>query len=89
MIRVCAHNYHSYTHLILALGIVRELTVWSFMTSECPVIHDIGLMAYEQVLSFLGAALRCVPCSGLARGFVGRTVARSLTKQHSPLFSNP
>ena len=26
--------YHSYTHLILALGIVREPTVWGFMNSN-------------------------------------------------------
>ena len=28
MIRMCACNCHSYTHLILALGIVSEPTVW-------------------------------------------------------------
>ena len=28
MVRVCARNYHNYTHLILALGIVREPMVW-------------------------------------------------------------
>ena len=27
-------NSHSYTHLILALGIVREPTVWGFITSK-------------------------------------------------------
>ena len=35
-------NYHSYTHLILALGIVREPTVWGFITSKYPGVHDIG-----------------------------------------------
>ena len=29
-----ASNSHSYTHLILALGIVREPTVWVFITSN-------------------------------------------------------
>ena len=38
-----ASNSHSYTHLILALGIVREPTVWLFITSKYPGIHDIGL----------------------------------------------
>ena len=36
-------NYHSYTHLIVALGIVREPTVWVFITSKYPGTHDIGL----------------------------------------------
>ena len=43
MFRMYASNSHSYTHLILALGIVREPTVWGFITSEYPGIHDIGL----------------------------------------------
>ena len=43
MIRMCASNSHSYTHLILALGIVREPTVWVLITSKYPGIHDIGL----------------------------------------------
>ena len=38
-----ASNSHSYTHLILALGIVRESTVWGFITSKYPGIQDIGL----------------------------------------------
>ena len=38
-----ASNSHSYTHVILALGIVREPTVWGFITSKYPGIHDIGL----------------------------------------------
>ena len=43
MFRMYASNSHSYTHLILALGIVREPTVWGFITSKYPGIHDIGL----------------------------------------------
>ena len=43
MFRMYASNSHSYTHLILALGIVREPTVWVFITSTYPGIHDIGL----------------------------------------------
>ena len=38
-----ASNSHSYTHLILALGIVREPTIWVFITSKYPDIRDIGL----------------------------------------------
>ena len=37
------NNSHSYTHLILALGIVREPTIWVFITSKYPGTHDIGL----------------------------------------------
>ena len=43
MFRMYASNSHSYTNLILALGIVREPTVWVFITSKYPGIHDIGL----------------------------------------------
>ena len=37
-----ARNSHTYTRLILALGIVREPTIWGFITSQYPNIHDIG-----------------------------------------------
>jgi hypothetical protein len=30
MLRMYASNSHTYTHLILAMGIVREPTVWVF-----------------------------------------------------------
>ena len=43
MFKMYASNYHSYTHLILALGIVREPTLWVFMISKYPGIHEIGL----------------------------------------------
>ena len=43
MFRMYASTSHSYTHLILTLGIVREPTVWGFITSEYLGIHDIGL----------------------------------------------
>ena len=43
MFRMCASNSHSYTHLILARGIVRKPTVWVFITSKYPGTHDIGL----------------------------------------------
>ena len=42
-----ASNPHSYTHLLLALGIVREPTVWGFITSKYPGIHDIGLPTHR------------------------------------------
>ena len=42
MLRMCASNSHSYTHLILALGIIREPTIWGFITSKYPGTHDIG-----------------------------------------------
>ena len=43
MFRMYVRNSHSYTHLKLALGIVREPTIWVFITSKYPDIHDIGL----------------------------------------------
>ena len=43
MFKMYASNSHSYTHLILALGIVREPTIWVFITTEYPGIHYIGL----------------------------------------------
>ena len=48
-------NPHSYTHLILPLGIVRDATVWVFITSEYPGIHDIG----RAILSVVGSLLGC------------------------------
>ena len=33
---------HSYIHLVLALGIVKEPIVWGFITSKYLGIHDIG-----------------------------------------------
>ena len=43
MFRMCASNSHSYTLLILPLGIVREPTVWVCITSKYPGMYDIGL----------------------------------------------
>ena len=51
MIRPCARNYHSYTHLILALGIVRAPTVWGFMTSKYSCTHNIGRTTNTSVFS--------------------------------------
>ena len=48
MFRMYASNSHSYTHLILALGIVRKPTIWVFITSKYPGIHDIGLPSIGQ-----------------------------------------
>ena len=53
-----ASNSHSYTHLILALGIVREPTVWDFMTSQYFGIHDIGL---PNVISSVNTSKHCPP----------------------------
>ena len=51
-----ASNSHSYTHLIQALGIVREPTVWGFITSKYPGIHDIGLATNTRVRHILELA---------------------------------
>ena len=48
---MCALNYHSYTHLKLALGIIREPTVWEFMTSKHPCTHNIGHGDYWHAIS--------------------------------------
>ena len=50
MFRLYASNSHSYTHLILALGIVRKPTVWIFITSKYPGIHDIGLPIHTSTM---------------------------------------
>ena len=42
MFRTYASNSHSYTNLILALGIIREPTVWVCITSQYPGIYDIS-----------------------------------------------
>ena len=56
MFRMYASNSHSYTHLILALGIVREPMVWVCITSKYPGIHDIGLPTYIHILILTSVA---------------------------------
>ena len=56
MFRMYASNSHSYTHLILALGIVRKPTVWLFITSKYTGTHDIGLPIKR--IAALGASPR-------------------------------
>ena len=59
MFKMYASNLHSYTHLILALGIVREPTVWVFITSKYPGIHDVhwaGYSIHTRVALSAGAA---------------------------------
>ena len=48
MFRMYARNSHTYTHLILALGIVRESTVWGFIASPSLWHTDIGLLKARQ-----------------------------------------
>ena len=42
---MCASRSHSYTHLILALGIIRESTIWGFITSQ--ILAFMTLVAYQ------------------------------------------
>ena len=50
MIRMCTHNYHSYSYLTLALGIVREPTVWGLLLQNTPAHMTLaGLVASESV----------------------------------------
>ena len=57
-----ARTRHSYTHLILALGVVREPTVWGFMTSQYPGKYDIGLPAVRPSMTIEAA------CDGVRTG---------------------
>ena len=52
-------NSHSYTHLILALGIVREPTIRGLITSQYPDIHDIGLPRYSRPRACLDHSSAC------------------------------
>ena len=58
-----AIHFDSYTHLILALGTIREPTVRGFMTSQYPGIHDIGLPTTNR-LKCVEERIPCtrVPC---------------------------
>ena len=67
MLRMCASNSHSYTHLIQALGIVREPPVWVFITSKYPGTHDIGLPIILSVVSRLDPCEGCVFTDGPSR----------------------
>ena len=57
-----ASHSHSYTHLILALGIVRKPTVWGLLLQIYPGIHDTGLPIIMIILSNTPDRLtRCPP----------------------------
>ena len=88
MFRMYASNSHSYTHLILALGIVREPTVWVFITSKYPGIHDIGRASVLPGRN-LPLTLHVSPMNGLAAwhltraaGSVCRLVLRRIPGHH-------
>ena len=57
MFTMYARNSHSYTRVILALGIVRKPTVWVFITSKYPGTHDIGLPSLSPDLRGAGGYL--------------------------------
>ena len=78
---MCASNSHSYTHLILALGIVREPTVWVFISSKYPGIHGIG-RANNSVLVY--GYEGCFILNGIHTEHTKRnTVARQYGRQPS------
>ena len=66
MFKMYASDFHSYTRLILALGIIRKPTVWVFITIHYPGIHDIGLpiLAYMFRLVLL-TSVKILLCSRL------------------------
>ena len=47
MFRRYASNSHSYTHLILALGIVREPTLWGFITHTIMAYMTLACLLQE------------------------------------------
>ena len=81
MFKMYVSNSHNYTHLILALGIVREPTVWGFNTSEYPGIHDIGLPIYSDSVRGAQEHSGGPPRGGLPR-FQTRKVLRGGTSTH-------
>ena len=69
MIRVRARNYHINTHLILALGIVREPTVWRFLTSQYSCTRDIAglvLFPHDDRLFVMGLFVVGLPAMWLS-----------------------
>ena len=68
-----ASKSHIYTHLILALGIVSEPTVWVFITSKYSGTHDIGLpstttrVALALLPNLCDATLGVIKQGGLVR----------------------
>ena len=46
MFRMYASNSHSYTHLVLALGIVRKPTVWGYGLSLQNILESTQYMTY-------------------------------------------
>jgi hypothetical protein len=69
MFRVCARNYHRCTHLILALGIVREPVVWGFyVVSQAAVVRDSPERGQSYLFSkcslFIAEYLRVRNCLG-------------------------
>ena len=54
---MCASNSHRYTHLILALGIIGEPTVWGYI-----ILHSI--LAYNDIDRRAGKYECAAPCDG-------------------------
>ena len=77
-----ASNSHSYTHLILALGIVRKPTVWGFITSKYPGIHDIGLATEGLACTVGRLALEPRGGGGLNELHDARLVEHMLAPRH-------
>ena len=76
MFRMYASNSHSYTHLILALGIVREPTVWGFITSKYLAYMTLaGLLSTQAFGAMMEASFK----SGLWRA-AGLIVERRLAE---------
>ena len=73
--RVCARNSHSYTRLILALGIVRKSTVWGF------IIVIIFLYAHLDDNGWAACANPAVRCAAMEQVQRGAVAAIHYPKQ--------
>ena len=79
MFRMYASNSHSYTHLILALGIVREPIVWVFITSKYPGIH-----AYLRARTMRKHQQARVPSRSLARPLLRASRSGAPSEKEDP-----
>ena len=77
MFRMYASNSHSYTHLILALGIVREPTLWRFIASKYPGTHDNGLPSDPS--GNVPGVILIRNCQGIVINYTVRAGSRSST----------
>ena len=82
MFRMCASNSHSYTHLILALGIVRKPTVWVFITSNTLAHMTLAcllVLASSWTQPRTHACPTCIPGVQCSKGKLGQSNCQTCT----------